>query len=103
LLAVPGCETTLVETEISPPLGTTEVRRGSVSVAMPVGALLFLYTDGLVERRGESLDVGFERLRSVVAASSADGVCKRAIDALFASSVPADDVAMLAIRRRPVD
>jgi putative methionine-R-sulfoxide reductase with GAF domain len=103
LLAVPGCETTLVETEISPPLGTTEVTRGSVSVAMPAGALLFLYTDGLVERRGEPLDVGFERLRSVVAATSADGVCKRAIDVLFASTAPADDVAMLAMRRRAVD
>jgi serine phosphatase RsbU (regulator of sigma subunit) len=70
---------------------------------MPAGALLFIYTDGLVERRGEPLDVGFERLRSVVTATSADGVCKRAIDVLFASTAPADDVAMLAMRRRAVD
>ena len=29
---------------------------------LPAGSMLVLYTDGLIERRGESLDVGLERL-----------------------------------------
>jgi serine phosphatase RsbU (regulator of sigma subunit) len=31
-----------------------------------VGDSLWLYTDGLVERRGESIDVGLERLRKAI-------------------------------------
>ena len=36
------------------------------------GDALVLYTDGLVERRGESLDIGFERLAAAVRAGPAD-------------------------------
>jgi serine phosphatase RsbU (regulator of sigma subunit) len=99
VLAAPGMASVLVETEISPPLGTSEVRRTSVVLAVPPGGVLFLYTDGLVERRGEPLDVGLERLRSAVAADSADDVCRKAIEALFVSTTPGDDVATLATRR----
>src|SRR6266511_1197437 len=35
--------------------------------AVPRGATILLYTDGLVERRNESLDEGLERLRTVAA------------------------------------
>ena len=31
---------------------------------MPPGTSVLLYTDGLIERRDESLDLGLERLRS---------------------------------------
>ena len=34
---------------------------------MPYGSLLLLYTDGLIERRGESLDVGLDRLAGAAA------------------------------------
>ena len=36
--------------------------RSSTEFAFPPGALMAMYTDGLVERRGESLDAGLERL-----------------------------------------
>ena len=46
------------------PIGVTSpAPYREVTVAVPPGATLLLYTDGLVERRGESLDVGLERLR----------------------------------------
>ena len=35
------------------------------------GATLVLYTDGLIERRGESIDVGIERLKTVLEQASA--------------------------------
>ena len=35
----------------------------SESHPLPAGTALLLYTDGLVERRGESIDRGLERLR----------------------------------------
>ncbi|WKN50141.1 SpoIIE family protein phosphatase [Nocardioides sp. Arc9.136] len=51
-----------------PILGFDIVTRGEVSVVLEPGTTVVAYTDGLVERRGEPLDVGFERLRVAVAA-----------------------------------
>ena len=46
------------------PLGAgTDTRYTQEIVELPVGTTLVLYSDGLVERRGESIDVGLERLR----------------------------------------
>jgi anti-sigma regulatory factor (Ser/Thr protein kinase) len=38
------------------------VRPAPASAAFPAGSMLLLYTDGLVERRDESIDAGFDRL-----------------------------------------
>lgn len=65
------------------------------------GSTLVLYTDGLVERRGESLDVGLERLREVaegVAQRTAEGVRDGLISALLPSGEKADDVAVVVLR-----
>jgi PAS domain S-box-containing protein len=70
------------------------------------GDLLVLYTDGLVERRGEPLDTGLGRLAAVAAAadpSDAEEVCDALLDALVpASSTRDDDVAILVARVRPM-
>ena len=64
----------------------------------PLGATILLYTDGLVERRGELLDVGLERLREAAAGvPAAEAACAR----IVATLVPeqrADDVALIALR-----
>lgn len=41
-------------------------RRTEASRSVPAGALLLLYSDGLVERRDQSLDVGLARLSGAV-------------------------------------
>ncbi len=64
------------------------------------GATVLLYTDGLVERRGEDLDVGLDRLRAG-SRRLADGPLGPAVDALVADllpSSPEDDVVVLAMR-----
>ena len=43
------------------------VPRGNAVVDVDDADVLILYTDGLIERRGESLDVGFERLAATAA------------------------------------
>ncbi len=49
----------------NPPLGLPQPPTFvEEEVAMPPGTSILLYTDGLIERRDESLDVGLERLRS---------------------------------------
>jgi serine phosphatase RsbU (regulator of sigma subunit) len=66
------------------------------------GAMLLLYTDGLVEKRGESIDAGLERLRAAAesAPADADALCDRVVEALDAEGRE-DDVAVLAVRYVP--
>jgi anti-sigma regulatory factor (Ser/Thr protein kinase) len=68
------------------------------------GSTLVLYTDGLVEVRGEELDDGLERLRSAVAAGPADpdALCDHVIESLLGSRPASDDVALLALRTLPL-
>jgi hypothetical protein len=63
------------------------------------GAVVAFYTDGLIERRGESLDVGFERLREAVSPGAPDRVAHEIMRHLIGGSVPADDIALVVARR----
>jgi anti-sigma regulatory factor (Ser/Thr protein kinase) len=52
-----------------PPIGATpRARFVQADIALPLGSTLVLYTDGLVERRGEDLGAGLGRLMNAVAA-----------------------------------
>ena len=53
------------------------------SVTVAPGSTLLLYTDGLVERRGEPIDHGLERLRGLAAGTPTDpdSLCDRVLDA----------------------
>jgi serine phosphatase RsbU (regulator of sigma subunit)/anti-sigma regulatory factor (Ser/Thr protein kinase) len=69
------------------------------------GSTILLYTDGLVEERGVSIEDGLERLRAAIEVAPDDphAMC----DHLLATVPPAgainDDVALLATRLLPVD
>jgi PAS domain S-box-containing protein len=53
----------LIEVAPGPPIGATErAQYEETHVELEMGTSLVLYTDGLIERRGESLDVGLDRL-----------------------------------------
>jgi DNA-binding transcriptional MerR regulator/anti-sigma regulatory factor (Ser/Thr protein kinase) len=68
------------------------------------GSSLVLYTDGLVERRGEGLDDGLERLLAVAGGLTGDGpgaAVAGLVDGLLTSAGPADDVALLVVRLVP--
>jgi hypothetical protein len=58
-----------------------------------------LYTDGLIERRGEVLDVGLGRLCRAVTADSSEIVCRTVMHDLIGSRSPEDDVAMIVVSR----
>lgn len=67
---------------------------------VPPGATLLLYTDGLVELRGEHIDVGQARLLDAVRRHSRLDP-EHLLDAVLAEMVgdrPGDDVAVLAVR-----
>ncbi|WP_328911122.1 SpoIIE family protein phosphatase [Streptomyces sp. NBC_00234] len=58
----PGLTGRLVEVPVGPPLGTGFGGYRSTTVPCGPGTVLFMYTDGLVERRGEDIDVSVGRL-----------------------------------------
>ncbi len=70
---------------------------------LPSGSLLLLYTDGLIERRHESIEEGLARLQAVVEANW-NLPLRRLKEAIFAELVTArpeamsDDVALVALR-----
>jgi anti-sigma regulatory factor (Ser/Thr protein kinase) len=68
---------------------------------LPEGSLLVLYTDGLIESRGQDIDVGVSRLCRALAgpAASLDVLCDTVLGDLL-SERPADDVALLVARTR---
>ena len=87
------------------PLGTGVASTYRQSVAqLPDGAVLLFYTDGLVERRGRSLDEGFERLRAAVATGPRDPerLAEHVLERLIGDEERRDDVVLLVARLLPV-
>jgi serine phosphatase RsbU (regulator of sigma subunit) len=90
-----------LETEVGVPVG---VEAGADypgrRFPLPTEGTLVAFTDGLVERRGETIDAGLERLR---AAAAADGDLRGLIDGLV-TAIPGaggeDDIAIVGVRWR---
>jgi len=77
---------------------------GVTRTTLEPGTTLVLYSDGLIERRGESLDVGLERLARAAAAvvdASPQELCDRLVDVMVSETDQRDDVCVLAFRVPP--
>jgi len=104
VLALAGGHASIVDVLNDPPVGVSNGRpRRSTTITVPEGALLCFYTDGLVERRGISLDVGLKDLCAAVVAGPVESVCTRIMGRLVGDDPPADDIAVLVLRRQPLD
>ncbi len=104
MLVLPGRPAALVDAPIDPPLGVAiEPRRRTTVIDVPPGALICLYTDGLVERRGAPVDDGLERLRASLIAGPAEAACAALMTEMVGIEEPADDIAVLVVRRQPLD
>jgi serine phosphatase RsbU (regulator of sigma subunit) len=89
---------------LSTPLGVAaNGDRPSAGVDLEAGSLLLLYTDGLVERRDASIDVGMARLAEAARRADRDPerFCDAVVEAMLGSDGPADDVALLAVATNP--
>jgi len=83
------------------PLGVApDTRYRQMAVELPLGSILLLYSDGLVERRGRSIDEGLERLRAAVADGprNPEQLVEHVVDRMVGSTERADDIALLACR-----
>ncbi len=99
LLLAPGEHARLLEDATGPVLGVVPgYRRTDGCVPLPAGSRLLLYTDGLIERRRESLDISLGRLRRV-AEEFVDADADRFCNSLLTELSPDthDDVALLLI------
>lgn len=112
VLAVPGQRPRSVDLDVSPAIGVAlDPARESTVIAVPPGALLCLYTDGLVERRGQPLDVGIGQLADALNPFTAEpsdvhgflpvaeAACAAAMRALIGNAPASDDVALLMLHR----
>lgn len=89
-----------------PPLGSAKQEPSrSLDFTVPDGALLALYTDGLVERTDAGLDAGLEALAAELAAIRPEDDLQEAADRIAHRLVPSrrrDDVTLLLARPVPV-
>ncbi|MFS0698082.1 SpoIIE family protein phosphatase [Streptomyces nitrosporeus] len=83
-----------------PPLGTGGWDHTSGTIALPPGSTAVLYTDGLVERRNEDIDVGVAALEHALsgAVGPPQVVCDRLIRSLGVTAEHDDDVAVLVVQ-----
>jgi hypothetical protein len=97
--ASPDLPAAILELPADLPVGVAERLRHTSGMALPAGTTMCLYTDGLIERRGQSLTVGLERLSRAVFAGPAESVCAAVMSDLVGVQPPDDDIAVLVIRR----
>jgi PAS domain S-box-containing protein len=79
----------------SAPLGALEdATFDEAEIELGPGATVVLYTDGLVERRGQSLDEGFSRLRNALRSGEPDpeALCEAILGGTLGAATSDDDV-----------
>jgi serine phosphatase RsbU (regulator of sigma subunit) len=82
------------------PLGAhQDAPRHNIHAEIGRGESLFLYTDGLVERRNRSIIAGISDLATGLICGPADTMCATALARLLGNEPAHDDVAALAVRR----
>jgi sigma-B regulation protein RsbU (phosphoserine phosphatase) len=74
--------------------------RRSASIGLPAGAVLCLYTDGLVERRGEPLDDSLDQLLRATTAGPPDTSCSTIMGTMVGNHPASDDIALLILQRQ---
>ncbi|MFD8325765.1 SpoIIE family protein phosphatase [Streptomyces lydicus] len=90
------------ELPAGPPLGLGGLPFESLEIELPVGSLIALFTDGLVETRDRDVERGLRMLGRVLTdhGRPLDELCDRALAELLPDGPGADDSALLLARTR---
>jgi len=101
LVLVSGGTAATVATSVGPPLGVGSCYE-TVDIALTSGDMLLAYTDGLIERRDESIDAGLDRLCRVARPTAdLEDLLDSVLAALVPQGAPQDDAAILALKWTP--
>jgi anti-sigma regulatory factor (Ser/Thr protein kinase) len=87
------------------PLGVMpSIEYPEASFDLEPGSTFVMYTDGLVEERGASIDDGLDALKEAVAdgPDDPDALCDHIVARLLANRPATDDIAVLAVRTVPM-
>jgi serine phosphatase RsbU (regulator of sigma subunit)/anti-sigma regulatory factor (Ser/Thr protein kinase) len=102
-ILVDGSGSRTVSTTVGTPFGVGSVGRENSRITLSPQSTLLVLTDGLVERRGEDIDEGIERVLQVTATAHnvrPVALLHRLLQSGIRSSLQDDDVTVLALRRR---
>jgi serine phosphatase RsbU (regulator of sigma subunit) len=82
------------------PLGVDGGSYEGMNLTIEPGSTLIAFTDGLIERRNESLDVGLERLDEAIRRHEGDSLDELVSNVMtdLVGDASEDDVAILAVR-----
>nr|WP_308298739.1 SpoIIE family protein phosphatase [Streptomyces sp. GESEQ-35] len=100
-VVLPDGTARLLELNAGPPLGVGGLPFESVEVELPEGAVVALYTDGLIEDRDRDVDHATSELCRALTArtDTLDALCDTVLKAVLPED-PSDDVALLLARTR---
>src|SRR5499427_1548798 len=103
LLVHPDGSNELLDVPPAPPLGIGDGEVESRQFKVEDGSLFVLYTDGLVENKGQDISDGLARLRGIFGPGSPtrplEDLCKATLDGVYADH-QRDDIAVLIARLR---
>jgi serine phosphatase RsbU (regulator of sigma subunit) len=103
ILVNPDHSTELIEFEGEVPIGVVDKPNYSEhDIELPPYGELIVYTDGIVERRGESLDEGLRRALTWWQEGTASEVAKNFIDQAIQDGAGSDDMAVLVAQAHPI-
>lgn len=96
----PGQPADFLDIDPDPLLGfDATLPRSSTSVEIPQGALMCLYTDGLIEGRDHTIDQRLTELRESMFLGLPEAICTTVMATLLGPRPAQDDIAMLILRR----
>jgi len=98
-LLIGGGRVEYVETKVGVPLGVGGQAYESVTSSSPPNSTLIAFTDGLIERRGEGIDIGLDRLKE--SASMTRQPLEDTLNSIISAltqDASEDDIAVLALR-----
>ncbi len=102
VIAAPGERGAVAQIAVDPPIGVMDIpHRKTTTLPLPPGAVLCMFTDGLVERRDALIDDGIARLCEAVTSGPPESVCVSVMQALVGHSHAGDDIALLTVRWLP--
>ena len=86
----------------APPIGVDSGPTNESSIHLGIGDTVVMFTDGLVERRGASIDDGMTRLAQAMIGAEADSaaaLCDQIVKQVVLDGGREDDIAILVVRR----